>query len=114
MPKDAISLPPLPAVAPSWGCVLLRPVSSRDAGMAMALATDPYVCATGTLPLNAGEQEALAFELFIEPWNSASIRTAERAGYAPSGTRPDYPLAGGERRDMRVYAALRPGEFAAD
>jgi len=154
--------------------------------MAMALATDPYVCATGTLPLNADAEEALAWvrrqqgrhregggfsftieergsglpvghcglwlqhladghasagyavvpqfrgkgfaadalaaltsfawtlpglqriDLFIEPWNAASIRTAERAGYAPAGMRRDYPLAGGERRDMRVYAALRP------
>ncbi|MER2133328.1 MAG: GNAT family N-acetyltransferase [Arthrobacter sp.] len=187
MPKDVTSLPPWPANAPSWGRVLLRPVSSRDAGMAMALATDPYVCATGTLPLNADEQEALdwvrrqqgrhregrgfsftieeqasghpvghcglwlqnlaqghasagyavapgfrgrglagdalaaltAFgwslpglqriELFIEPWNTASIRTAERAGYVPAGMHRDYPLAGGELRDMRVYAVLRPG-----
>ncbi|MBF4994506.1 GNAT family N-acetyltransferase [Arthrobacter gandavensis] len=185
-------LPPWPAGAPGFGRVLLRPVNSSDAGMAMALATDPYVCATGTLPLNAGEQEALAWvrrqqgrhregrgfsftieerasslpvghcglwvqhlahghasagyaiapgfrgrglaadalaaltafgwslpglrriELFIEPWNAASVRTAECAGYAPEGLRRDYPLAGGERRDMRVFAVLRPDKVAAD
>ena len=154
--------------------------------MAISLSTDPYVSATGTLPVAAGEEEALAWverqqgrhregkgfsftieeqasglavghcglwlqhlsdgyasagyavapecrgrgfaadalaaltafgwslpgleriELFIEPWNTASIRTAVRAGYAPAGARRNYPLAGGERRDMRVYAALRP------
>lgn len=191
MPEDALPLPPWPADAPSFARVLLRPVSSSDTGMAMALATDPYVCDTGTLPLNAGEQEALAWvkrqqgrhsegrgfsftieeqlsglavghcglwlqhlaqghasagyavvpqfrgrrfaadalaaltsfgwtvpglqriELFIEPWNAASIRTAEHAGYAAAGMRRDYPLAGGERRDVRVYAARRPQEQGA-
>ncbi len=190
MPKDAVPLPPWPARLPSFGRVLLRPVNSSDAGMAMALATDPYVCTTGTLPLNAGEQEALAWverqqgrhsegrgfsftieeqlsglavghcglwlqhpaeghasagyavvpefrgrgfaadalaaltsfgwtlpgldriELFIEPWNAASIRTAGRAGYAAAGIRRAYPLAAGERRDVQVYAARRPN--AAD
>jgi len=178
-------LPPWPSTAPTYGDVLLRPVRSGDAGLAIALAADPYVCATGTLPLNAGAQEALAWvrrqqrrhsegtgfsftveerasglpvghcglwlrhlaeghasagyavapqhrsrgmaadalaaltsfgwtlpgleriELFIEPWNAASIRTAVHAGYVPEGMRRDYPLAGGDRREMRVYVALR-------
>ena len=190
MPEDALPLPPWPVDAPSFGRVLLRPVNSSDAGMAMALARDPYVCAAGTLPPNAGEQEALAWvkrqlgrhsegkgfsftieerqsglavghcglwlqhlaqgyasagyavvpelrgrgfaadalaaltsfgwtvpglkriELFIEPWNAASLRTAEHAGYAAAGIRRDYPLAAGERRDVRVYASRRPN--AAD
>lgn len=192
MPEGAAPLPPWPVHAPSAGSVLLRPVSVKDAGMAMALATDPYVCAAGTLPLNAGEQEALAWvgrqqrrhgegrgfsftveeresglpvghcglwlqhladgfasagyavapefrgrgfaadalaaltsfawslpgldriQLFIEPWNAASIRTAGRAGYVPAGMRRDYPLADGERRDVQVYASLRPDGHTAD
>lgn len=185
-------LPPWPPTAPAFGRVLLRQVTGADAGMARALAADPYVAATGTLPLHASEQEALAWvkrqrgrhregrgfsftieeqasglpvghcglwlqhltdgyasagyavapefrgrgfaaealaaltafgwslagleriELFIEPWNTASVRTAERAGYAPAGVRRNYPLTGGERRDMRVYAALRPVGSPAD
>lgn len=185
-------LPPWPVTAPACGRITLRPVTGADAGMARALAADPYVAATGTLPLHASEQEALAWierqqgrhsegrgfsftieeqasrlpvghcglwllhlaegyasagyavtpayrgsgfaaealaaltafgwsltgleriELFIEPWNAASIRTAQRAGYAPAGVRRNYPLAGGGLRDMHVYAILRPAGSPAD
>lgn len=189
MPEAALPrpLPPWPDHTPSAGSVLLRPVSVSDTGMAMALATDPYVCATGTLPLNAGEQEALAWvrrqqrrhgegrgfsftieergsglavghcglwlqhlaegfasagyavardfrgrgfaadalsaltsfawtlpgldriDLFIEPWNAGSIRTAERSGYTRQGFRSGYQLAGGGQRDMLVFSATLSG-----
>ncbi|PVE94240.1 GNAT family N-acetyltransferase [Microbacterium sp. TPD7012] len=48
--------------------------------------------------------------LYIEPWNTASLRTAERAGYALEGVLHSHQEIGGERRDMRVYAAIRPEE----
>lgn len=49
--------------------------------------------------------------LFIEPWNTGSIRTAERSGYTRQGFRSSYPLAGGGQRDMLVFGASRvPGE----
>ena len=47
-------------------------------------------------------------QLYIEPWNAASLRTAERAGYAREGLLRSYMAIGGRRRDMLVYAALRP------
>jgi RimJ/RimL family protein N-acetyltransferase len=48
-------------------------------------------------------------ELHIEPWNVASIRTAERAGYAGEGLLRRHREIGGERRDVLLYATARPG-----
>jgi|tagenome__1003787_1003787.scaffolds.fasta_scaffold20379725_1 ribosomal-protein-alanine N-acetyltransferase len=47
--------------------------------------------------------------LYIEPWNTGSIRTAERAGYQREGLLRSHQEIGGRRRDMLLYAALRPG-----
>ena len=47
-------------------------------------------------------------ELLIEPWNIASVRTAERAGYSREGLLRRYQEIAGERRDMLLYAALAP------
>ncbi|MDH5147295.1 GNAT family N-acetyltransferase [Brevibacterium casei] len=46
--------------------------------------------------------------LFIEPSNLGSVRTAERAGYGREGVLSSYQTIGGRRRDMLVYAAIRP------
>lgn len=46
--------------------------------------------------------------LYIEPWNAGSIRTAERAGYAHEGMLRSHQVIAGERRDMLLYAAVRP------
>lgn len=48
--------------------------------------------------------------LYIEPWNVGSIRTAERAGYAREGLLRSYQEIAGQRRDMLLYAAVRPGQ----
>lgn len=49
-------------------------------------------------------------ELHIEPWNVASIRTAENAGYVGEGLLRSHQEIGGSRRDMRLYSAVRaPG-----
>ena len=47
-------------------------------------------------------------ELYIEPWNNASIRTAESAGFGREGLLRSYQTIGGVRRDMLLYAAIRP------
>jgi RimJ/RimL family protein N-acetyltransferase len=47
-------------------------------------------------------------ELYIEPWNIASIRTAERCGYAREGLLRSHQEIAGRRRDMLIYAAIRP------
>lgn len=48
-------------------------------------------------------------ELYIEPWNTASIRVAERAGYVREGLLRSHQSIGGSRRDMILYAAIREG-----
>jgi [ribosomal protein S5]-alanine N-acetyltransferase len=47
-------------------------------------------------------------ELYIEPWNAGSARTAERAGYEREGLLRSHQEIGGRRRDMLLYAAIRP------
>jgi [ribosomal protein S5]-alanine N-acetyltransferase len=46
-------------------------------------------------------------QLFIEPSNEASVRTARTAGYEPEGLLRSYQEIGGRRRDMLVFAAVR-------
>ena len=46
-------------------------------------------------------------ELHIEPWNTASIRTAERAGFDREGLMRSYMEISGQRRDLLLYAAVR-------
>lgn len=47
-------------------------------------------------------------ELHIEPWNLASARAAEKAGYAHEGLLRAHQEIGGTRVDMDLYAALHP------
>ena len=46
-------------------------------------------------------------ELYIEPWNAASVKTAERAGYVREGLLRSHQEIGGRRRDMLLYATIR-------
>lgn len=48
-------------------------------------------------------------ELHIEPWNTASIAMAERAGFPYEGLLRSYLEIGGRRRDLASYALIRPG-----
>ena len=67
-------------------------------------ATEALVAATWfgwTIP------ELHRIALHIEPWNTPSIRTAERAGYQREGLLRSYQEIAGERRDMLLYAAVR-------
>jgi len=47
-------------------------------------------------------------ELYIEPWNAASIRAAESAGYQYEGLLRRHQVIGGKRVDMQLLAASRP------
>ena len=49
-------------------------------------------------------------ELYIEPWNTSSVRTAERAGFEREGVLRSHQEIGGSRRDMLLYAIIRPTE----
>ena len=45
-------------------------------------------------------------ELHVEPWNMASVRTAELAGFTREGLMRGWQEIGGERRDLCLYARL--------
>ncbi|MEU0061578.1 GNAT family protein [Streptomyces sp. NPDC006334] len=45
-------------------------------------------------------------ELWVEPWNTAAIRTAERAGFQREGLLRSWQQVGDERRDMFMYSLL--------
>lgn len=45
-------------------------------------------------------------ELYVEPWNEPSWRTAERAGYHREGLMRDWQEYDGIRRDMYMYSLL--------
>lgn len=52
-------------------------------------------------------------ELYIEPWNVGSTRVAERCGYRREGLLRSHTVIGGARRDMALYAAVRPEGLGA-
>lgn len=51
--------------------------------------------------------EVRRVELHIEPWNVASVRVAERAGYVADGGAVRHEI-GGELRDLARYSLSRP------
>jgi [ribosomal protein S5]-alanine N-acetyltransferase len=46
-------------------------------------------------------------ELYVEPWNVGSVRTAEAAGYEREGLLRSHQPIGDRRADMLLYASLR-------
>ncbi|WP_380161903.1 GNAT family N-acetyltransferase [Kineococcus sp. R86509] len=52
--------------------------------------------------------EVHRLQLYIEPYNVGSWRTAERAGYAREGLLRSWEVVGDERRDMFMYGMTRP------
>ncbi|MCW2871295.1 MAG: acetyltransferase [Streptomyces oryziradicis] len=54
-----------------------------------------------------GELRIPRLELYAEPWNTASLRTAERAGFEREGLLRSWQRVGAERRDMFMYSMIR-------
>lgn len=52
-------------------------------------------------------RELHRIELYIEPWNAGSVKTAERAGFEREGLLRSHQEIGGRRRDMLLYATIR-------
>ncbi|MFJ5273460.1 GNAT family N-acetyltransferase [Streptomyces sp. NPDC088358] len=52
------------------------------------------------------DQRIPRLELYVEPWNAASMRTAERVGFRREGLLRGWQQVGDERRDMFMYAML--------
>lgn len=55
------------------------------------------------------QPEVARLELYVEPWNIASIRTAETAGFEREGLLRAWQVVGDSRRDMWMYARLAGG-----
>jgi RimJ/RimL family protein N-acetyltransferase len=52
--------------------------------------------------------EVARLELYVEPWNTGSWRTAELVGYEREGLLRSWEEIGGTRRDMFMYSRLAP------
>lgn len=50
-------------------------------------------------------------ELYVEPWNTASLRCADNAGFTREGLLRSWQEVGGEGKDMVILAKLRGVEF---
>ncbi|MFD4370579.1 GNAT family N-acetyltransferase [Streptomyces sp. NPDC058486] len=53
-------------------------------------------------------------ELYVEPWNTASRKTATKAGFSCEGILRSWQSVGGERRDMAVYSRIATDPDAGD
>lgn len=53
-----------------------------------------------------GDLRIPRLQLYVEPWNAASQRTAERAGFQREGLLRSWQQVGEERRDMIMYSML--------
>lgn len=45
-------------------------------------------------------------ELYVEPWNEGSWKTAENCGYMREGLLRSWEEIGGVRKDMYMYSRL--------
>lgn len=52
-------------------------------------------------------------ELYVEPWNEGSWRTAEHCGYTREGLLRSWQDVGGQRKDMFMYSRLGPDSTLA-
>ena len=52
--------------------------------------------------------ELRRIELYVEPWNTGSVRVAECVGYRREGLLRGHQPIGGRQADMLLYAKLRP------
>ncbi|MGW1260271.1 GNAT family N-acetyltransferase [Streptomyces sp. NPDC002513] len=73
--------------------------SARGQGIAAAA-----LSAVARWALNALQIPRL--ELYVEPWNTASVRTAEHVGFQREGLLRGWQQVGAERRDMFMYSLL--------
>jgi RimJ/RimL family protein N-acetyltransferase len=51
-----------------------------------------------------GDLRIPRLQLYVEPWNAASRRTAERVGFRSEGLLRSWQQVGEQRRDMIMYS----------
>jgi RimJ/RimL family protein N-acetyltransferase len=91
-------LRPLPEGRATAGYAIVP--SARGRGLAAA-ALQAVTAFGWTIP------ELHRIELYVEPGNTASVRTAEQAGYRREGLLRSHTEIAGRRRDMLLFAAVR-------
>ena len=84
-------------------CSVGYSVSPRARGRGVATAA-----LAGLTPFAWTHPDLHRIELYVEPANRASVAVAERCGYQREGLLRSLMVIGGQRRDMLLYAALRP------
>lgn len=89
-----LSLPPGRASIGYW-------VARRHRGRGVAQRALRMISAWGL-----GLPDVHRLELYVEPWNEPSWRTAERAGYAREGLLRGWQAVGDQLRDMYMYSLL--------
>jgi RimJ/RimL family protein N-acetyltransferase len=96
------------------GCIglMLRNLDEGRAGIGYWLLKSARGRGAATHALRAvvawalGELRIPRLELTVEPWNTASIVTAERCGFRREGLLRSWRWVGNERRDMFMYSRL--------
>jgi [ribosomal protein S5]-alanine N-acetyltransferase len=53
-------------------------------------------------------------QLYVEPWNTASVKTAESAGFRREGLLRSWQEVGSTRKDMYMYGRLATDPVPAD
>jgi ribosomal-protein-alanine N-acetyltransferase len=76
-------------------------VAESARGQGIALEALRAVCLWGLSALAIPR-----LELYVEPWNVASWKTAERVGFKREGLLRSWQEVGAERRDMYMYSML--------
>ena len=90
------------------------PFTLRPCSWLLSSARGKGVGATALAALSRfGLGQFARLELYIEPWNEASWRTAERVGFRREGLMRKFQNVDGERKDMYLYALL-PGDLSPD
>ncbi len=99
--------------APAIGQIGLWPGKRETASLGywvLPSARGRSVAATALAALSRfGLGQFARLELYVEPWNTASWRSAERVGYQREGLMRSFQDIGGERKDLYLYSLL-PGE----
>lgn len=81
--------------------------SIRPSARGQGIASDALIALT---QFGWSLEQLHRIELYIEPWNTGSTRTAERAGYQREGLLRSHQEIGGQRRDMLLYSNIRPAQ----
>lgn len=84
----------------------IRPASRRQGYAAAALAA--------VTQWGLDEVDVDRLQLYVEPWNVGSWRTAEQVGYEREGLLRSWELVGDERRDMFMYGLTRASSSLSD